>query len=69
MKIRFQADADLNQNITRALRRRAPALDFQTANEAGLHGLDDEAVLAQAAGEGRILVSHDRRTMPTVMQL
>jgi hypothetical protein len=64
MKIRFQADADLNQNIVRALRRRAPALDFQTANEAGLHGLDDEAVLAQAAGEGRILVSHDRRTMP-----
>jgi len=65
MKVRFQADTDLNQNIVRAVRRRAPAIDFQTAHEAGLHGLDDQSVLAQAAREGRILVSHDRRTMPS----
>jgi hypothetical protein len=64
MKVRFQADADCNQNIVRAVRRRVPTIDFQTAHEAGLHGLDDQAVLAQAAREGRILVSHDRRTMP-----
>jgi thiamine monophosphate kinase len=64
MKIRFQADAEFNQNIVRAVRRRAPAIDFQTAHEAGLHGLDDQAVLAQAARESRLLVSHDRRTMP-----
>jgi hypothetical protein len=30
-----------------------------------LHGLDDQSVLAQAAREGRILLSHDRRTMPS----
>jgi Domain of unknown function (DUF5615) len=64
MKVRFQADADFNQNIVRAVRRRAPAIDFQTAHEAGLHGLDDQAVLAQATRESRLLVSHDRRTMP-----
>ena len=64
MKVRFQADADFNQNIVRAVRRRAPAIDFQTAHEAGFHGLDDPAVLAQAARESRLLVSHDRRTMP-----
>jgi hypothetical protein len=64
MKVRFQADADLNQNIVRAARRRAPTIDFQTAHEAGLHGLNDRAVLAQAACKGRFLVSHDRRTMP-----
>jgi hypothetical protein len=29
-----------------------------------LHGLDDDVVLALAAREGRMLVSHDRRTMP-----
>ncbi len=46
------------------MRRRAPAIDFQTAHEAGLHGLDDQTVLAQAAREGRLLLSHDRRTMP-----
>ena len=64
MKVCFQADADFNQNIVRAVRRRAPAIDFQTAHEAGLHGLDDDAVLDKAAREGRLLVSHDRRTMP-----
>lgn len=64
MKVRFQADADFNQNIVRAVRRRTPAIDFQTAHEARLHGLDDAAVLAQAAREGRLLISHDYRTMP-----
>lgn len=64
MKIRFQADADFNQNIVRALRRRQPAIDFQTADAAGLRGLADPEVLAIAAREGRILVSHDRQTMP-----
>lgn len=33
--------------------------------EAGLTGMGDPAVLAFAAGEGRVLVSHDRKTMPT----
>lgn len=64
MKIRFQADADFNQNIVRAARRRQPAIDFQTADEAGLRGADDLEVLAASARESRILVSHDRRTMP-----
>lgn len=32
--------------------------------EAGLRGLDDKSVLTLAAKEGRILVTHDRRTMP-----
>jgi hypothetical protein len=64
VKVRFQADADFNQNIVRAVRRRVPAVDFQTACEAGLPGLGDETVLEQAAREGRILVSHDRCTMP-----
>ncbi|HJQ25599.1 MAG TPA: DUF5615 family PIN-like protein [Blastocatellia bacterium] len=64
MKPRFQADADFNQNIVRALRRRQPGIDFQTADDAGLRGLDDLEILAVAAREGRILVTHDRHTMP-----
>jgi hypothetical protein len=64
MKIRFQADADFNQHIVRAVRRRALAIDFQTAHEARLHGVDDVGVLAQAAVEGRLVVSHDYHTMP-----
>jgi hypothetical protein len=39
-------------------------IDFQTANEANLHGLEDSVVLALASNENRILTSHDRRTMP-----
>lgn len=65
MKIKFQADADLNQHIIDAVRRRNPAIDFQTADEAGIRGLPDPDVLAFAANEGRLLVSHDRKTMPT----
>jgi hypothetical protein len=38
----FLADtlANFNENVVRAVRRRARAIEFQTAHEAGLHGLD-----------------------------
>ncbi|MEK7249825.1 MAG: DUF5615 family PIN-like protein [Bacteroidota bacterium] len=64
MKILFQADADLNQNIVKALLRREPTIDFKTAVAANLDGLKDLEVLTRAAQEGRLLVTHDRRTMP-----
>ncbi|MGH8475264.1 MAG: DUF5615 family PIN-like protein [Methylococcales bacterium] len=64
MKIRFQAYADLNQIILLATIRREPALDFQTAIMAGLPGIDDPEVLAMAARERRVLVTHDRKTLP-----
>lgn len=65
MRIRFQADADLNHIILAALTRRVPEVDFGSAAEAGLGGMADTAVLAQTAEEGRVLVSHDQRTMPS----
>jgi hypothetical protein len=49
MKPRFQDDADLNRHIVSAVKRREPTVDFQTAHEAALTGLDDQAVLAIAA--------------------
>jgi hypothetical protein len=64
MKPRFQADNDLDQRIVTAVRRLGPAVDFQTAPTLDLHGLSDPEVLALAAEQGRILVSHDRRTLP-----
>jgi len=64
MTIRFQADADLNQTIILALLRREPSADFQTAAAGGLLGLEDPEVLAKAARESRVLVTHDQRTMP-----
>ncbi len=64
MKIRFQADADLSENIIWAVKREEPMIDFQTANQVNLHGLGDDVVLVLTASENKILVSHDRRTMP-----
>jgi len=63
VKIRFQADADLNEDIVTGVTRREPAIDFRTAADAGFRA-KDEAVLAMAAVVGRVLVSHDLRTMP-----
>jgi hypothetical protein len=64
MKVRFQADADLNEILVKAVLRREPSIDFRTAQAAGLSGLNDGDVLALAANAGRLLVTHDRRTMP-----
>ncbi len=64
MKIKFQADANLNEAIVKGLLRREPGIDFRTAPSAELRGLSDLQVLAKAASEGRVLVSHDRKTMP-----
>jgi hypothetical protein len=62
--IRFLADADLNHAIVKGCRRHEPAIDFLSANEAKLEGVPDADVLAIAAEQDRILVTHDRQTMP-----
>jgi hypothetical protein len=64
VSIRFQADNDLNSRIVAAALRREPGIDFRTAQAAQLDSLDDQAVLDRAASDGRILVTHDKRTMP-----
>ncbi len=63
MKVRFLADNDLNEAIVRGVVRCDPRVDFRSAHSAPLHGLDDSAVLALAAEDNRILVSHDFHTM------
>ncbi len=64
MKVRFQADADLDGRVPRGLRRAVPESDIRTAADAGLAGHQDSEVLRLAAADGRILISQDRRTMP-----
>jgi len=64
MRPRFQADENLSAKIVAGLLRREPSLDFQTAKAAKLIGLSDPEVLAIAARDNRILVSHDRETLP-----
>jgi len=64
MRVRFQADADLDGRILRGLRRASPEVDIRTALDASLAGLEDPEVLRIASESGRILISQDRRTMP-----
>lgn len=64
MKLRFLADNDLRVAIVEGVKRREPAIDFLTAQEAVLDGVPDLEVLGIAADQGRILVSHDWATMP-----
>jgi hypothetical protein len=62
--VRFLADASLRHAIVRGCRRREPSMDFLSANDAKLEGVPDPDVLALAAEQDRILVSHDFQTMP-----
>ncbi len=64
MKVRFLADADLNKAIITGVVRREPSVDFLTAEAAGLRSLKDPQVLDLAAGQQRVLVTHDVGTMP-----
>jgi hypothetical protein len=63
LSLRFQADADLNFDIVRAVRQQEPAIDLASASDAGLQGVGDPDLLEQAAIPNRVVVSHDRRTM------
>ena len=64
MKVRFLADADLNKAIVSGVVRREPSLDFLTEHSAGLRRMTDPEVLALAAEQQRVVVSHDVGTMP-----
>jgi hypothetical protein len=56
MRIRFQADNDLDHRIVVATQRFSSAVDFQSALEARLHNVPDDLVLSLAAEQGRIVV-------------
>jgi hypothetical protein len=64
VKVRFLADADLNKAIISGVLRREPSIDFLTAYAAALRYVKDPEVLALAAAQERVLVSHDVGTMP-----
>jgi predicted nuclease of predicted toxin-antitoxin system len=67
--LRLLIDQDLDHVILRGLLLRVPKLDVVTANQAGLGDASDPDLLAWAAEQKRVVVSHDRRTMPVMRQL
>jgi hypothetical protein len=64
MKIQFLADENLRRPIVLGVQRREPSVSFVHAFEVGAAGKDDLTLLQIAADQGRILVSHDIRTIP-----
>ena len=62
---RFLADENLEGDIVRGALRKRPSMMFLTAREAGTLHLDDPDVLRRAQDLDLILITHDRKTMPT----
>ena len=62
--LRLLADENFNGSILRGLVRRKPEIDLVRVQDVGLSGADDPAVLAWAAREGRVLLTHDQATVP-----
>jgi predicted nuclease of predicted toxin-antitoxin system len=62
--LRFLSDENFNGDIVRGLFLRQPNLDLLRVQDVGLRELDDPAILSWAADNERILLTHDRATMP-----
>jgi predicted nuclease of predicted toxin-antitoxin system len=61
--IRVLADENFDANIVRGIRRRLPTVDLVRVQDVGLRMAGDPPILARAANEGRVLLTHDVRTM------
>ena len=62
--LKLLIDQDFDHDIFRGLAQRIPDLDAVTALQVGLSNARDDELLAWADHEERIVVTHDRRTMP-----
>lgn len=62
--MKFAADENFNNDILRALKRQAVALDIVRIQDTAIYQADDPAVLAWAAEKERILLTHDVKTIP-----
>jgi uncharacterized protein DUF5615 len=62
--LKLAADENLNNDILRGLLRRNPGIDVVRVQDiADVAGQDDATVLAWAAREGRVPLTHDVRTI------
>ena len=62
-RVKYLFDEDLNGRIVRGVRRRISDLDSRTVPETDLPQATDPAVLDWAADQGRVVITHDHRTM------
>ncbi|HEV8061994.1 MAG TPA: DUF5615 family PIN-like protein [Gemmataceae bacterium] len=62
--LRLLSDENFHGDIIKGLFRKLPLIDLVRVWEVGLANRPDSIILEWAAGESRVLVTHDRRTMP-----
>lgn len=62
--LRLATDENFNNDILDGLLARNPTLNIVRIQDVGLSGADDPVILDWAAREGRILLTHDVKTMP-----
>src|SRR5947209_15723452 len=61
---RFLADHDFNEHILHGVERQEPTIEIVRVQEVDLHERPDADVLAYAATQHLITLSHDVNTMP-----
>jgi hypothetical protein len=62
--IKLASDENFDGDILRGRLRLLPGLDAIRVQDAGLAGSPDPVILAWTADDDRILLTHDRETMP-----
>jgi hypothetical protein len=62
--VRLLSDENFHGKIIRGLIRRLPEIELVRVQDVGLEGASDPEILSWAAAEDRIVLTHDRSTMP-----
>lgn len=62
--IRLLADENFNGRIVRGLKRLMPSADLVRVQDTEMAGAQDPDVLMWAAQQQRVLLTHDRKTIP-----
>lgn len=64
MSPRFLADENIDPDLVSGLQRRIGEVDVVRVQDVGLRTADDPQILQWAADQGRVLITHDLKTMP-----
>lgn len=62
--VRFVTDEHIARTLIVGLRREFEEIDIVRVQDVGSRTMDDPTILAWAAEQGRVLITHDSRTMP-----